>query len=218
MKTDTAVLTVIALLALLFVATPAEAVPPCTQQNAQAACSFYCESWNLGLCADATVSGCEFVYTCQLGGGNRSDCSCGSGCFLAGTKITMADGTLKAIEEIEVGDVILAYDEETGEMKPDKVKQVHDPVQSDSHLVVNETIRLTKEHPVLHAGSWTEIGDLKVGDTLTRADGSLVKIESIEVVQEHTMVYNFAVNPFETYVADGIIVHNKPPRHEIDTP
>eukprot|EP01044_Picomonas_judraskeda_P036129 COSAG03_NODE_15802_length_420_cov_0.426791_1_plen_107_part_10 len=32
------------------------------------------------------------------------------GCFAAGTEITMADGTVKLIEEVRQGDVVLSYD------------------------------------------------------------------------------------------------------------
>ncbi len=42
----------------------------------------------------------KFIYLNVIGGG-------GGGCFLAGTQITMADGTLKSIENITAGDVIL---------------------------------------------------------------------------------------------------------------
>jgi hypothetical protein len=35
------------------------------------------------------------------------------GCFAAGTKILMSDNTIKNIEDIKVGDYIVAYDENT---------------------------------------------------------------------------------------------------------
>lgn len=37
-------------------------------------------------------------------------------CFVAGTKITMADGSLKNIENIVEGDRVLSYDEISGEI------------------------------------------------------------------------------------------------------
>ena len=40
---------------------------------------------------------------------------------------------------------------------------------------------------------------------------SSIVIESIKTVEEPVTVYNFSVNPYQTYVADGVIVHNKPP-------
>jgi len=48
------------------------------------------------------------------GGGDVGGSSGGTGggsCFLAGTPIQLPDGTNKAIEEIQAGDLVLAYDE-----------------------------------------------------------------------------------------------------------
>jgi intein/homing endonuclease len=123
----------------------------------------------------------------------------------------MADGSQKPIESIGVGDMVLAYDEATGEMKPDKVSVVHDPVEWDHYLLVNGALKLTPPHPVLTDGEWVAIGELEIGDSLTAADGSKVLIESLEVVSEPVTVYNFATNPYQTYVAGGFIVHNKNP-------
>ncbi len=136
-------------------------------------------------------------------------CNYPPGCFLEGTAISMFDGSTKPIEQIKVGDNILAYDEESGEMKADRVKLVHEPVERGSYLLLNKTIRLTREHPVLSAGTWVQAGQLTVGGAVTGEDGNPVMVRSIEMIDGPVMVYNFAVNPFETFVADGIIVHNK---------
>jgi len=47
--------------------------------------------------------------------------TCGTDCLAAGTKITMADGTLKNIEEIAEGDEVLTYNHETGRFEAQKV-------------------------------------------------------------------------------------------------
>jgi hypothetical protein len=128
----------------------------------------------------------------------------------------MADGSTKPIEEIKAGDLVFAYDEASKQMKPDKVKVVHPVVERDSYLVVNGTIKVTANHRVLSRGEWVEIGQLAVGDTLTAPNGNAVPIEKIEKVEGKVKVYNFAVNPYETYVAHGVIVHNK--KHETTSP
>ena len=190
---------------LLSLSTPAHALPACWQ-----ACEAYC--------ATAQVTSCDYPeacvvhYTCSDFRSGTSPCSCGGGCFLAGTKITMADKTEKPIEAIQVGDMVLAYDEKTGELKPDRVAVVHEPVMAEGYLVVNETLKLTNVHPVLTSSGWKEIGTLKVGDKLIGADKKEVAIASIRNVPEPVKVYNFATNPYATYVAGGVIVHNKPPK------
>lgn len=191
----------------------ATAAPLCSQvgqSSCESACAYIgesCVSWWIGFCNGETA---PYTYQCTSST-IEYVCGCSFNCFLAGTEISLADGTTKPVEDIAVGDVVLAYDEASGEMKPDAVKQVHRPTLVDSYLVVNERLHLTSAHPVLSDGAWVEIGDLRVGDSLTAADGGTVTIDSIEEVREPVTVYNFAVNPYGTYVADGIIVHNKPP-------
>jgi hypothetical protein len=198
-------------------ASPALALPPCSQAATYTWCNADCQIiYGLpctGLETNFYPPDCEVIFHCGLSRTIRMGCDCdgGGGCFLSGTPITMADGSLKPIETIEVGDVVLAFDEATGEMKPDKVSVVHDPVDWESYLLVNGALKLTPPHPVLSDGEWVEIGKLVVGDSLTSADGSKVLIESIEVVSEPVTVYNFATNPCQTYVAGGFIVHNKNP-------
>jgi hypothetical protein len=185
----------------------AQAIPPCGMP---------CESWPCP--GDARTTWCSYSeeachvhYTCSDLTTHNELCSCGGGCFLAGTKITMADRSEKPIEEIKAGDMVLAYDEKTGELKPDRVKMVHDPVVADGYLIVNEKLFLTKVHPVLTPSGWKEIGTLKVGDSLIGADKREIAIASIKLVPEQVKVYNFATNPYQTYVANGVIVHNKTP-------
>ena len=134
------------------------------------------------------------------------------GCFLAGTLVTMANGTKKPIEEIQVGDIVLAYDEESQEMKPDKVVHVFQHDKEDTYLIVNGKLKVTPVHRVLSKGEWIEIGRLKVGDTLTNKEGQPISIESIEQISEIVNIYNFEVNPYHTYTVgmgdEEIIVHN----------
>jgi len=202
------------LLLVLAAVAPAAALPPCSYVNSGNCASqcypYSCYSWTVGACEGGSASytfQCTFTTLpgqCSCGGG-------GGGCFLPGTEISLADGTTKPIERIEAGDMVLAWDEASGELKPDAVRAVHDPIAADSYLIVNDLLRFTDTHPVLSHGEWVKAGELRVGDALTAADGNLVAIESIRTVLGPVTVYNFAVNPYGTYVADGIVVHNKSP-------
>jgi Pretoxin HINT domain len=205
-------------LVLLMMATPLWAVPPCSWAGTQSACAQTCYFAGAGSCVGVSVdASCNYHYQCQVASFS-GPCDCGSepppsngggGFFLAGTHITMADGTTKPIEEIAVGDVVLAYDKASGQMKPDPVKRLHAPVTVDSYLFVNDHLRITKTQPVFSAGKWVEMGQLAVGDTLTGADGRAVPIETLVVVDTPIRVYNFDTNPYETFVAEGFIVHRK---------
>ncbi|HDO19864.1 MAG TPA: hypothetical protein ENG74_03965, partial [Thermoplasmatales archaeon] len=93
-----------------------------------------------------------------------------SSCFLAGTKIEMADGTTKNIEDIQVGDRVKSYDEKTGEWKVGVVTKVfhHSPEEmGDYYLVINNELRVTPNHPILVNGKWIKAGEIKIGDRLS---------------------------------------------------
>ncbi|HKQ59749.1 MAG TPA: Hint domain-containing protein [Candidatus Polarisedimenticolaceae bacterium] len=209
------------ILGVLLSAASAQAVPHCSQID-YGSCSAVCFGLGHGGCSSWSIGPCQsgsavYTYVCSDGYTSNdwcSECSGGGGggnggCFLAGTQITLADGSTKPIETVVPGDRVLAYDEATGELKPDTIRKVHEPIETDFYLVVNGTLRLTPSHPVLSHGKWIAIGQLKVGDELTRADGTAVIVESLETRSDKVKVYNFAVNPYGTYLANGIIVHNK---------
>jgi len=127
---------------------------------------------------------------------------------MAGTPVTMADGSTKPVEQIKVGDMVMSYDESTGFMKPAPVVAVHAPFTADSYFVINGTVRVTATHPFFSSGGWINTQDLKVGDRLTGSDGSTT-IATIEKVEEPARAYNFQVGDGGTYLAAGIVVHNK---------
>jgi RHS repeat-associated protein len=133
-------------------------------------------------------------------------------CFTAGT-IVLTDEGEKPIEEIEVGDKVLAKDDETGEMAYKEVEWLfqRDVEETYNITVGGEVITTTDEHPFWIVGKgWVESKNLVVGDVLTTSDGKELAIEKIEVKKEHRTVYNFKVKDFHTYFVSslGIWTHN----------
>ncbi|WGU94449.1 polymorphic toxin-type HINT domain-containing protein [Paenibacillus dendritiformis] len=133
-------------------------------------------------------------------------------CFTAGTKVLTDEGE-KPIEEIEVGDKVLAKDDETGEMAYKEVEWLfqRDVEETYNITVGGEVITTTDEHPFWIVGTgWVESRDLVVGDVLTTSDGNELAIEKIEIKKEHKTVYNFKVKGFHTYFVSnfGIWTHN----------
>ncbi|MGG4397450.1 polymorphic toxin-type HINT domain-containing protein [Paenibacillus thiaminolyticus] len=119
-------------------------------------------------------------------------------CFTAGTKVLTDEGE-KPIEAIEVGDKVLAKDDETGEMAYKEVKWLfqRDVEETYNITVGGEVITTTDEHPFWIVGTgWMESKDLVVGDVLTTSDGNEIAIDKIEVKKEHKTVYNFKVKDF----------------------
>ena len=144
-------------------------------------------------------------------------------CFIAGTLVTMADGE-KPIEEVEVGDEVLAMDYETGEVAVKKVTQTFENESSELvHINVNgEKIVATPEHPFYVAKlGWTSACKLRAGDVLVLSNGEYVVVEFIqhEILESPVKVYNFEVEDYHTYFVgeSSVLVHNDCPEKTYQT-
>ncbi|MFF2909419.1 polymorphic toxin-type HINT domain-containing protein [Paenibacillus sp. NPDC057934] len=140
----------------------------------------------------------------------------GCNCFVAGTKV-LTDKGEKNIEDIEVGDKVLAKDENNpdGEVDYKEVTNLYRNQRDDiiKLYVGEQIIETTDNHPFWVEGKgWVFADELQVGDKLQKADGSNLTVNKVELVKlnEPVTVYNFTVADYHTYyVTDlGIWVHN----------
>ena len=123
---------------------------------------------------------------------------------------------MKPIEEIEVGDKVLAYDEETGKLayKP-VVRLFRNETKEWYHVFVEgEKIVCTGGHPFYVLGiGFVEARNLKTSDKLLLSNGKEAIIEKVEVriLAEAETTYNFEVEDFHTYYVSekDVLVHNK---------
>ena len=119
------------------------------------------------------------------------------------------------IEEIEAGDFVWAWDEETGDVA---LKEVVETYVNDTdeliHLHVDgEEIICTPSHPFYSpVKGWTDAVDLRAGDILVLVNGEYVVVEKIQhdILEAPVTVYNFQVADYHTYYVTnaGILVHN----------
>ena len=151
--------------------------------------------------------------------------SFGGCCFVAGTMITMADGSLKRIEDVVIGDQVIGKD---GAINT--VQEYIRPLLGDRTLVGFNSGApfITNDHPVLSTdGTWRSVdpagtaskyaeanldaGQLSVGDIVATGNGVGFLIESIEehVHSVDLQVYNFLLDGNNTYIANNLVVHNK---------
>ena len=103
-------------------------------------------------------------------------------CFSAGTKVLTDDGE-KPIEDIQVGDKVLAKSDATGEVAYKEVVGLFQKQADEIYYVHigDEIIEVTGEHPFwLDGRGWTYVKDLKVGDLLLSSDGTKLAIDKIE--------------------------------------
>ena len=136
-------------------------------------------------------------------------------CFVAGTTVLTAAGAA-AIETIEVGDYVWAWDENTKDVA---LKQVVETYVNETdelvHVFANgEEIVTTPAHPFYSpVKGWTDAVHLRAGDILVLVNGEYVVVEKVqhELLESPVKVYNFQVEDYHTYyVSDsGVLVHNR---------
>jgi hypothetical protein len=131
----------------------------------------------------------------------------------------LADGTPRPIEQIAIGDSVLAYDVETGALATGTVEATMVHPDTERLVIVNGTLVTTPEHPFFVDGNWVNAGDLAVGDALITASAAQASpmivpasVHSLEARSDRTNTYNFTVARYHDYFAGGVLVHNKLPQ------
>jgi hypothetical protein len=162
--------------------------------------------------------------------GGSSNSGLGGSCFIRGTKILMANGTVKNAEDVVIGDVLLGmdgfhnavieldcpplnYKREIPRLfgfngGPAFVTAEH-PFYSDrGWLAINATEFAIMKHNMAHLG----VKQMVVGDVLHMHNGDRFLVKSIDEyldVDPEQQVFNYILDGNNTYYADGFIAHNR---------
>lgn len=149
-------------------------------------------------------------------------------CFVAGTQVTMNDGTTRNIENVLVGDYIKTYNHNTTNIEDKKVLNV-------LHKNVDETVKFyfadgkelecTHDHPIYcssinHYVSYNpkltkfmynmNVIQAEVGQGILLDDGTSTNITSIEPKTDSKTVYNLQnVEDNHNFYANNLLVHNR---------
>lgn len=130
----------------------------------------------------------------------------GGGCLLAGTKIRMFDGSIRKIEDIQVGDELF------GLYGSKAIVSKLLPNRYYKYFILNDKLKITYEHPILifkdGVSQVMATKDLKIGDAMVKYDTTTETLNSIVEIFEETPTYNFTVDGEHMYVAEDIFVHN----------
>ena len=148
------------------------------------------------------------------------------GCFAPGTKILMGNYKVKNIEDVQINDIIMAYDEVNDEFVSKRVTESYShhntPQMVKLTFANNTTIELTPGHPLYSTKGWKSLDIknsllehttvatlLKIGDIIINIDGSsmLTNIEYLETENNYTS-YNLEVEDCHTFLANGFVAHN----------
>ena len=153
------------------------------------------------------------IATLAIGSLAEQAQAAGISCFIAGTSVVTADGQ-KPIEDIQVGDYVWAWDEETDDVALKQVVETYINETTElTHVFVNgEEIIATPTHPFYcPTKGWTDAAHLRAGDILVLVNGEYVVVEKVqhELLESPVKVYNFQVEDYHTYyIASGVLVHN----------
>ncbi|MGH2755947.1 MAG: polymorphic toxin-type HINT domain-containing protein, partial [Actinomycetota bacterium] len=165
----------------------------------------------------AAKHGDEFAEGATRGADDLAGFAAKTCSFAGATTVLMADGTRKRIEDVEVGDRVIATDPETGEQAAKAVEHVfvHDDTVID--LVVDgEVITTTEDHPFWSVTDqrFERADDLAGGEQVLGADGRVITVSGPELRSEREApAYNLAVEGIHTYHVgtSEVLVHNECP-------
>lgn len=137
-------------------------------------------------------------------------------CFLSGTKVLMADGSYKKIEEIKSDDFVKSYDFESKVFVGSRVKSVlrHKAEEmGEYYLSLNNDLCVTPNHLFYSNNIWIYADDLKVGDILfSYQDTAEYVIYSIEKIFEKEPSFDLEIKDSHNYFVSidnvDVLVHN----------
>ena len=148
------------------------------------------------------------------------------GCILYNTEVQMANGSVKQVKDIKIGEAVTGYNPETNIFEPVVVTNVLPSKKSDIVKITMEDdsyIELTHGHVMLSERGWVAYNPEK---TIIKEDGLVVnklslddkildkdgKYKGIKNITEEDLgevdVYDLTISQVHTYIANGLVQHN----------
>ena len=147
-------------------------------------------------------------------------------CVLVGTEIFMADGSVRFVEDLLIGDEVLSI------VMPDMTKanyrkySVEDLVGFEKktttvksmifdfksrYIEINKKLKATESHAAFAKKNkkfeWWRMKDLEIGDELVTPDLKLEEIKTIEHMVADAEVVALGLSDTQTYFANGYLCH-----------
>ncbi len=164
-------------------------------------------------------------FTYPFGGGG------GGGCFIAGTKVWMANNTYTNIEDVVVGDSVMTFCFDHMKLMPQNVNKLMVPREGirvfNVELSNGKTLGVTGGHPIHTESGWkfadkdeweieseefdwgvSFVGLLREGDKVFSTDSEEVTVKSVSDNGTATVYHLTDVEHTNTYFVEGVLVHN----------
>ncbi len=149
-------------------------------------------------------------------------------CFVGGTMVQMADGSVKPIEQVSVNNWVISRDASTGKTEAKQISAVYHKQSSQVLTLaladrqtgqVIQTLTCTPGHPFYVVGQgFVLAGQLAIGNAIVTRAGPELLVKSIDWCHNGdgtprgAEVYNFTVEGDHTYfvgaIGGGVWVHN----------
>ena len=141
-----------------------------------------------------------------------------SGCFTAGTKVLLGNGTRKNIEDVTLDDSLMTS------AGPQEVMKTYRIAYTGKLYAFNNSKNyfVTPTHPFMTTEGWKSlnpagtrrespgitVSKLSIGDSLVLEGGRYMTLTALDSIATSTTVYNFGVNGTHDFYADEYLVHN----------
>lgn len=128
-------------------------------------------------------------------------------CFVAGTKVLMANGSYKNIEDIVINDKVIAFDDSNNYFNKnvDQFFFLYDEVETIT-FTDGTSITGTFNHEIFTTNGSKEIKDINVGDIVLSYRGTKTVKDKIYMGEQP--VFNIGVADLHTYIANGVLTKN----------
>lgn len=134
-------------------------------------------------------------------------------CLTKGQRVLMSDWIYKPIEEVQVGDKVMAFDYDS--IVPKEVINAYCAGVRDTYQLTlrnGKKIRATSNHRFLHGGSrlFKQLADFEVGDTIGYREGNKIKFSRIRNLnkRKEELTYDLEVECAENFICEEFLVHN----------
>lgn len=180
----------------------------CTDEMAAPVYGPYSEAAAKARGGDKTFAYCEPNGICYSKEGEAA-------CFEEGTLVSTPTGSI-AIQDLRVGDVVISFDEITGERVAGVIAKVmthKGTTLGDLRLEDGTTLAVTRNHPFYkpETREWVPAHKLSPGDLLLKETSEHlvpVAVSSLAFTRSVENVYNIEVLHYHNYFAAGVLVHN----------
>ncbi|MEM7261651.1 MAG: Hint domain-containing protein [Planctomycetota bacterium] len=131
-----------------------------------------------------------------------------STCVFEGTRIWTEAGW-RAIEELDVGDVLWSYNLKTQRRVPSRITQIRRGLSAE-RIRIGRDLSVTPTHPVYTFRGFVAAGNLRGDDTFLDTKGEHVQVRRVSSRSSRpARVFDISTSGPHNYFAGGLLVHNK---------